>query len=78
MHVYKYVQAHIIILHQHVSITPMTIIRVFYNKNAEGTTDIQMYVIPINIFNQKQHALCEKLYYVAASSEPELGFMIRP
>jgi len=32
----------------------------------------------MNIFNQKQHAHCEQLYYVAASSEPELGVMIRP
>jgi len=39
MHIYKYVQAHIIILHQHVSITSVTITRVFYNKN---TKDIQI------------------------------------
>jgi len=39
MHIYKYVQAHIIILHQHVSVSPVTIIRVFYNKN---TKDMQI------------------------------------
>ena len=30
---YKHVQYHIIILHQHVSVTVWTIIRVAYNKN---------------------------------------------
>ena len=39
MQIYKYVQARIIILHQHVSVTPVTIIRMFYNKNTE---DIQI------------------------------------
>jgi len=34
MHLYKYVQSLIIILHQYVSITPVTIIRVSYNTDA--------------------------------------------
>jgi len=34
MHIYKYVQSRIIILHQRVSITPVTIIRVSYNTNT--------------------------------------------
>jgi len=41
MHIYKYIQSHIIILHQHVSVTPVTIIRVSYNKN---TINIQIIV----------------------------------
>jgi len=36
MHIYKHVQSHII-LHQHVSVTPVTIIRVSCNKNALST-----------------------------------------
>jgi len=35
MHIYKYVQLHII-LHQHVSVTLMTINRVLYNCNTIG------------------------------------------
>jgi len=34
MHVYKYVQSRIIILHQHVSITPVAIIRLSYDTNT--------------------------------------------
>jgi hypothetical protein len=34
MHICKYVQPHTIILHQHVSVTPVTVIRMSYNKNA--------------------------------------------
>jgi len=34
MYLYKYVQSHIIILHQHVSITPLAIIKLSYNTNA--------------------------------------------
>jgi len=34
MHIYKHVQSHIAILHQHVSVTPATITRVSYNKHA--------------------------------------------
>jgi hypothetical protein len=34
MHLYKYVQSHVTVLHQHVSATSMTIIRVSCNKNA--------------------------------------------
>lgn len=34
MHIYKYAQSHIIILHQHVLVTPVIIIRVSYNKNT--------------------------------------------
>jgi len=41
MNSYKYVQSHIIILPQHVLFTPVTIIRVSYNKN---TTNIQIIV----------------------------------
>ena len=67
MHIYKYVQAHII-LHHNVSVTPVTIIRVLYNKNTKDNTN----KIPINIFNHKQHALCVQLYFVAASSEPKI------
>jgi hypothetical protein len=33
MHIYKYVLSHIIVLHQHASVTPITIIRVSHNKN---------------------------------------------
>jgi len=36
MHIYKYVQSHII-LQQHVSVTPVTIIRLSYNKNQIST-----------------------------------------
>jgi len=38
MDVYKYVQSHIIILQQRVSVTPVTIIRTSYNNN--NTIDI--------------------------------------
>jgi len=41
MHIYKYIQSHIIILHQHVSVTPVSIIRLSYNKN---TINIQIIV----------------------------------
>jgi hypothetical protein len=42
LHIYKYVQGHnIIILHKHVSATPVTITRVSYSKNA---TNIQIFV----------------------------------
>jgi len=34
MHIYKYVQSHIVIIHQHVSTTAVTIIRMLYNKNT--------------------------------------------
>ena len=34
MHVFKHVQSHIIILHQHVSVTHVTIIRAPYNKKT--------------------------------------------
>ena len=41
MHIYKYVQPHIDILRQHVSVTPVTVIRMSYKKN---TINIQMVV----------------------------------
>jgi hypothetical protein len=41
MHIYKYVQSHIIVLHQHVSVTAVTIVMVYYNKN---TINIQITV----------------------------------
>jgi len=41
MHIYKYVQSHIVNLHQHISATPVTVIRVAYNKN---TINIQITV----------------------------------
>ena len=34
MHFFKYVQLHIITLHQHVSVTPLTFIRVSCNKST--------------------------------------------
>jgi len=34
MHLYKYVQSHIIIFHQLVSITPVTIIMASYKQNS--------------------------------------------
>ena len=34
MHIYKYVQSHIIFLNQHVSVTSVTTIRVSCNKNT--------------------------------------------
>jgi len=34
MHLYKYVQSHIIIFHQLVSFTPVTIIRASYKQNT--------------------------------------------
>jgi hypothetical protein len=34
MHIYKYVQPHIINLHQHVSVTSLTIIRTSYYNNT--------------------------------------------
>ena len=33
-HIYKYVQSHTVILHQHISVTFLTIIKVAYNKNT--------------------------------------------
>jgi hypothetical protein len=33
MHIYKCIQSHIVIIHQHISTTPVIIIRVYYNKN---------------------------------------------
>jgi hypothetical protein len=41
MYIYKYIQPHIIILQQHVSVTLVTTIRVSYNKN---TVKIQVIV----------------------------------
>jgi len=41
MHIYKYIQSHIIILPQHVSVTYVTIIRASSNNN---TIKIQMVV----------------------------------
>ena len=35
MYIYKYIQLHIIILQQHVSVTLVTTIRVSYNKNKD-------------------------------------------
>ena len=40
MHIYKYVQSHIVIIHQHVSPIPVTIITVSYNKNTVRITII--------------------------------------
>jgi hypothetical protein len=34
MHIYKYVQSHIILLQEHLLLTLVTIIRVPYNKNT--------------------------------------------
>jgi hypothetical protein len=46
MHIYKYAQSHIIILHQHVSVTLWTIIRLPYNKNTISIQIIvQKYII---------------------------------
>jgi len=33
IHIYKYVQSHIVILHQYISVTALTIIRLAYYKN---------------------------------------------
>jgi len=41
MHIYKYVQSYVIILHLHILVTPVTIIIVFYYKN---TLSIQILV----------------------------------
>jgi hypothetical protein len=41
MHIYKYVQSQTIILHQHVSVTPLSIIRVSYDKNEIKLRNIQ-------------------------------------
>jgi len=41
IHIYKYVQSHIVILHQYISVTPLTIIRMAYYKN---TINIQIIV----------------------------------
>ena len=38
MHVYKHVQSRITILQQYVSVTPMAIIRMLYNKNTISVT----------------------------------------
>ena len=37
IHIYKYVQSHIVILHQHISVTPLTNIRMVYYKNTINT-----------------------------------------
>ena len=34
MHIYKYVQSHICIFHQHILVTPVAIIRVSYTKDT--------------------------------------------
>jgi hypothetical protein len=34
MYLYKYVQLHVILPNQHVSVTPVTIIKVSYKKNT--------------------------------------------
>jgi hypothetical protein len=39
-HIYKYVHSHIIILQQHVSFTPVTNIRVPYNKNTVNIKEL--------------------------------------
>jgi len=36
MNFYKYIQSYIIILQQHVSVTPVIIIRMTYNKKASN------------------------------------------
>jgi len=41
IHNYKYVQSHIVILHQHISVTAVTISRVAYNNN---TINVQIIV----------------------------------
>jgi len=46
MRLYKYVQSRIIMFHQHVSITPVTIIRVSYNTK---TINIQIILQKIMI-----------------------------
>jgi hypothetical protein len=33
MHIYKYIQEHISVVHQHVSVTAVPIIRMLYNKH---------------------------------------------
>jgi len=37
MHIFKYAQSHITVLRQHVSVTPVTIVMVYYNKNTINT-----------------------------------------
>jgi len=47
MHIYKYVQSHVIILNQHVSVTFVTIIRVFYyNIYVYIQIIVQKYIYP--------------------------------
>jgi hypothetical protein len=60
MHIYKYVQSHII-LHQHVLATLMTINRVLYNNNTIGTlVTVQKCMLrPLTItFNILKQILC--------------------
>jgi len=44
LHINKYVQLHVIIFHQHVAVTLVTITRVSYSKN---TIDIQL-TVPVS------------------------------
>ena len=37
MHIYEYVKSHTSVLRQHVSVIPVTIISVSYNKNTINT-----------------------------------------
>jgi hypothetical protein len=34
MNIFKYAQSHIIVLHQHVSVTPLTVVMEYDNKNT--------------------------------------------
>ena len=34
MHIFKYAQSHIIVLRQHISVTPVTVVMEYDNKNT--------------------------------------------
>jgi hypothetical protein len=51
MHIYKYVQSHVIILHQPVSVTLVTIIRVSNNMQFNTLINVQLLVHHISIYH---------------------------
>jgi len=45
MHIFKFVQSHIIIFYQLVSVTPVTTIRASYKQNIINVFDIQSHAL---------------------------------
>ena len=50
IHIYKYIQSHIVILHHHISVTLVSVIRMSYKKNTISIQiTVGMYVKILNI-----------------------------